>query len=223
MDGVLLALDTSADLAVAVVGPDGEPLARRRLAEQRHHAELLAPLVLEALADAGADRRALTAVVAGTGPAPFTGLRAGLVTARTFAFALGLPVHGVPSLDAVALAARDVARAGDEVLVVTDARRREVYVARYAVTDDGVHLVQGPEVQRPADVVVGGAVVVGAGAHLYADVLPPGDGAPVEVDPVLLARLALDRAAAGVDQPAEPLYLRRPDVTPAGGRKRATA
>jgi len=67
-----------------------------------------------------------------------------------------------------------------------------------------------------------GAVVVGAGAALYPEVFPEARG-PLVPDPAVLARLAITRASHGADQPAEPLYLRRPDVTPAAGRKRATA
>ena len=66
------------------------------------------------------------------------------------------------------------------------------------------------------------AVVVGAGAALYPEVFPEARG-PLVPDPAVLARLAITRASRGADQPAEPLYLRRPDVTPAAGRKRATA
>jgi tRNA threonylcarbamoyladenosine biosynthesis protein TsaB len=232
---VLLALDTSAEIAVALVPADADdvttavPMAERREAEQRRHAELLAPLVAEVLAEAGADRRDVRAVVVGTGPAPFTGLRAGLVTARTFAFALGVPVHGVCSLDALAAQAyRDgAAGADDEVLVVTDARRREVYHARYAAdAAGGVVPLGGPGVLRPADLVeqgfATGAVVVGPGAALHAEHLAPAAGAPVRVEPAVLAVLARQRVAAGLDLPTEPLYLRRPDVTPAAGRKRAT-
>ncbi|WP_408606364.1 tRNA (adenosine(37)-N6)-threonylcarbamoyltransferase complex dimerization subunit type 1 TsaB, partial [Cellulomonas bogoriensis] len=98
----VLVLDTSADITVTLVDGDGAVLADRCVAEPRRHAELLAPLVTEVLTEAGVDRRDLTAVVAGTGPAPFTGLRAGLVTARTLGLALGVPVHGVCSLDAIA-------------------------------------------------------------------------------------------------------------------------
>ncbi len=186
----VLALDTSSAVAVAVVEdtlPDGAPLragsgvlAARRVQEQRRHAELLAPLIVEVLQESGVDRRDLTAVVVGTGPAPFTGLRAGLVTARTFALALGIPVHGISSLDALAAeAASELGLStGSTVLVATDARRHEVYWARYRVTGavhpgrtDPVHdragagggdlgawpdgppvvLVAGPGVARPAD------------------------------------------------------------------------
>ncbi|WP_225753026.1 tRNA (adenosine(37)-N6)-threonylcarbamoyltransferase complex dimerization subunit type 1 TsaB [Actinotalea sp. Marseille-Q4924] len=231
---MLLALDTSADITVALVTPDGTAaLAARRVEEPRRHAELLSPLVTEVLREAGADRRDLTAVVVGTGPAPFTGLRAGLVTARTFAFALGLPVHGVCSLDALAAQAyRD--RAADpaqEVVVLTDARRREVYHARYAARAEApgaLALLDGPGVARPAELAAAGAlsdaVVVGPGVVLHADdVVPAGraEHGPLHVDAVVLAALALARADAGVPQPAEPLYLRRPDVMPAASRKRA--
>lgn len=233
---MLLALDTSADITVALVSADGTAaLAARRVPEQRRHAELLSPLVAEVLRDAGTDRRAVTAVVVGTGPAPFTGLRAGLVTARTLAFALGVPVHGVCSLAALAAQAFGdrAAEPGDDVVVLTDARRREVYHARYAARTEApgaLALRHGPGVARPADLVASGAlahaVVVGPGAVLHADDvagLPGGpDRGPQHVDPVVLARLALARAELGVGQPVEPLYLRRPDVMPAGGRRRAT-
>ncbi len=226
----VLSIDTSAEIAVCLLADDGTLLARRHVAEQRRHAELLAPMIIEVLAAAGVDRRAVTAVAVGTGPAPFTGLRAGLVTARTLAFALGVPVHGVCSLDALASQAFDAGLAGQgEVLVVTDARRREVYAARYraaAATAVGaieVELVTGPLVDHPDVVAAGPAcVVVGAGALLYGDVLPAAHGAPTVLDVAVLGRLAMARSARGLEQPTGPLYLRRPDVVPSVSRKRAT-
>lgn len=231
---MLLALDTSGDIAVSLLALDGNApgpvLAARRAHEQRRHAELLAPMITQVLADAGAHRGDLSAVVVGTGPAPFTGLRAGLVTARVLARSLGVPVHGVPSLDAFAAQAfaAGVTTEGD-VLVVTDARRREVYAARYrtAGQNEGpdVAAVAGPLVDHP-DVVAGtlaaGAVVVGPGTALYPDQLRAAPGAPTELDPAALAALAMTRVARGADLPTEPLYLRRPDVTPAATRKRVT-
>lgn len=234
----VLALDTSADITVCLTaddGPAGVPavLARRQVAEPRRHAELLAPLVTEVLAEAAVDRTAVTAVVVGTGPAPFTGLRAGLVTARTLALALGVPAHGVCSLDALAAQAfaAGLVPDGAEVVVVTDARRKEVYAARYRRAEPGpdgtveVELVAGPLVEHPATLVdagtLEGAVVVGPAAPLYPELGGLPDG-PVHVDPAVLAGLALRRAAAGADLPTEPLYLRRPDVTPSASRKRAT-
>lgn len=228
----LLALDTSGAVAVALIADDGATLASRVVHEERRHAERLAPLIAEVLAATGTDRAGLTAVVVGTGPAPFTGLRVGLVTARALGLALGIPVHGVCSLDALAAqAAADLALAvGTEVLVVTDARRREVYWARYRVArrepgTAAVELVAGPGVasalQVRADGQADGAVVVGPGASLYPDALPPVDGGPATCDPAVLARLALARSALGAALPTEPLYLRRPDVMPPAGRKRA--
>jgi tRNA threonylcarbamoyladenosine biosynthesis protein TsaB len=224
----VLALDTSAAVAVALTTDDGAPLAGRRLTEERRHAELLGPMITDVLADAGLDRHALTAVVVGTGPAPFTGLRVGLVTARTLALALGVPVLGVCSLDALAVqAAGDLDLARDaEVVVVTDARRREVYWARYRRTvGDDVDVVGGPGVERPdrllADGAADGAAVVGRGTALYPDVLTAAADAPLDPDPAVLARIALARRARGVPLPSEPLYLRRPDVMEPTGRKRA--
>ena len=226
----VLALDTSAAVAVALVDTDGSRLAARTSSERRRHAESLAPLVAAVLDDAGLDRSALTAIAVGTGPAPFTGLRVGLVTARTLALSLGIDVLGVPSVDALAVqAVADLGLApGDEVLVASDARRKEVYWARYAVVahegPHGVPVVRtlaGPDVAKAAGVADtqlavpaadGRLVVVGEGAQLYADVLPPDDDAPLVCDATVLARVALARRAAGEDLPTEPLYLRRPDV-----------
>lgn len=232
----VLALDTSADITVTLVDTDGlVVLAARRVTEHRRHAELLAPLVVEVLEEGGVHREELGAVVVGTGPAPFTGLRAGLVTARTLAFALGVPVHGVCSLDVIAASAFDAAAApgtvdpaagAEEVVVATDARRREVYTARYRRhpgRPGDVELLDGPEVLRPADLAVrvGPAAVVGPGATLYPEHLRAA-AAPAHLDGAVLARLALGRHAAGVPLPTEPLYLRRPDVTPSVSAKRAT-
>ncbi len=225
----VLSLDTSAEIAVCLLADDGAVLARRQVAEQRRHAELLGPMLTEVLGEAGVDRRAVTAVAVGTGPAPFTGLRAGLVTARTLAFALGVPVLGVCSLDALAAQAFAAGLpAGGEVLVVTDARRREVYAARYrsagAARAAEVVCVDGPLVDHPAALAeqIGEAVVVGAGALLYPELLAPAAGAPSVLDVAVLGRLAVARAARGLEQPTAPLYLRRPDVTPSVSRKRAT-
>jgi tRNA threonylcarbamoyladenosine biosynthesis protein TsaB len=228
----VLALDTSASVAVSLVDEDGTRLASRTSDERRRHAESLAPLITEVLDEAGVDRADVTAVVAGTGPAPFTGLRVGLVTARTLALTLGVPVLGVPSLDALAVqAVSDLGlRPGTEILATSDARRKEVYWARYRViAHEGPHgvpvveLLAGPDVDRAGFVAqaqlappeAGGGqlpVVIGEGAMLYPEFLPVADDAPLVPDATVLARLALVRRAAGEDQPSEPLYLRRPDV-----------
>lgn len=242
---LVLAMDTSDDVAVSLVevvpGERARPLAASRARERRRHAELLAPMVRDVLAEAGVDRRDLAALGVGTGPAPFTGLRAGLVTARVLGEALGIPVHGLPSLDVWAAQAFALGVAGDgesaEVVVATDARRREVYTARYRRRAEGlfadraqgalvdVETVSGPEVMVPVELAptVGTAAVVGPGAGLYPDHLSATAGGPDGLDPAVLAALAVCRAARGAALPTDPLYLRRPDVTPAAARKRVTS
>lgn len=197
----VLAIDTSAAIAVAVLGErDGHErpvLARRSVFAPRGHAELLAGLVRDALAEAGAGRPGR--VVVGTGPAPFTGLRVGIVTARTLAHVWGVQVDGVCSLDGIG-----AARSG-EVTAVADARRREVYWATYR---DGVR-VGGPEVGSAADVPILGDIV-GRGALLYPEAFPGATDA--DPDPAVLVAVADAARARGEDLPTEPLYLRRPDV-----------
>jgi tRNA threonylcarbamoyladenosine biosynthesis protein TsaB len=128
---VLLALDTATP-AVTVAVADGERvLAERTTVDARRHGELLAPAIEAVLREAGVDRRDLTRIGVGVGPGPFTGLRVGLVTARTLGAVLGLEVLGVCSLDVLALGARLTG----EYRVVTDARRREVHWAAYDGSD----------------------------------------------------------------------------------------
>lgn len=239
---LVLGIDCSDGVSVALCR-DHEVLARADGADPRRHAETLAPAVAWVLDEAGVDRRDLDAVAVGTGPAPFTGLRVGLVTAKALARALGIPAYGVGSLDVLARQAFEVLGTGydGEVVVAADARRREVYAGRYRRAGDDVVAIDGPAVATAADVRAGldaalsaagtsweaalasGAIaVVGRGAHLYPDVLPPAAGGPVAVDAAVLARLARHRAEQGGDLDLAPRYLRRPDVTLPAARKRAS-
>ena len=156
MKNVILAIDTATPAVTAgIVRRDGDSidvLAERVTVDARAHAEQLTPNVLAALADAGITVHDLNTVVVGCGPGPFTGLRVGMATAAAYGQALGIAVHGVCSLDAIG-----VDTAGD-VLVVTDARRREVYWARYR---DGQR-VEGPAVNAAADVPTGVGAVAGS-------------------------------------------------------------
>ena len=195
---VILAIDTSAAVAVSVVDA-GRALASRSAFAPRGHAELLAGFVQEVLAEAGVSGSDVESIVVGTGPAPFTGLRVGLVTARTLGFAWGVPVRGACSLDAIGIVHGDA-------VVVADARRKEVYWARYA---GGVR-VDGPAVAAPGDVPAS-AAVVGRGALLYPEAFPGAIDA--DPDPAALVRVVEAALAAGETEfPTEPLYLRRPDV-----------
>lgn len=225
LGGVLvLALDTATPAVTAgiVELTDGGAVERSRQVthDARKHAELLMPGVLAACADAGCALVDVDAVVVGTGPGPFTGLRVGMVTAAALGHALDVPVHGVCSLDAIAGGAAGV---GDGNLVVaTDARRREVYWAAY---DPAGRRLSGPHVEPPARLVerlTGLGVTAAAGGAAGAlDVSVHGPAAPAPADLVALAAGAL---LAGTDPgPLEPLYLRRPDAQEPGARKRVTA
>jgi tRNA threonylcarbamoyladenosine biosynthesis protein TsaB len=216
---LLLALDT-ASAAVSVALHDGvSVLATRSGTPSPRHVELLAPLVSEALTEIGATAADLTAVAVGIGPGPFTGLRVGLVSARAFGLALGIDVFGICSLDAVAAGAVAGGLDAPEFLVATDARRREVYWARYRRAGPLPERVDGPQVALPADVPRDGLPVAGRGAELYPDLL----GRPVlPLDPPAAALAALAVHGPPYLQPAEPLYLRRPDASLPGARKRVT-
>ena len=207
---VVLAIDTATPAVTAGVvrrGPSGvNVLGERVTVDARAHAEQLTPNVLGALADAGLRMADLGAVVVGCGPGPFTGLRVGMATAAAYGHALDIPVFGVCSLDAIGVGTTG------EVLVVTDARRREVYWARYR---DGVR-VDGPAVNAPADVPAGASAVAGSRAHAALFDLPL--LAPVEPTATGLVRVV--DWSVPEPEPLVPLYLRRPDAKPqqAGGR-----
>jgi tRNA threonylcarbamoyladenosine biosynthesis protein TsaB len=220
---LLLAIDTATS-AITVALHDGDGvLAESTTLDARRHGEYLAPGIAQVLTEAGRTPAEVSAVVAGTGPGPFTGLRIGLVTARTFAFACGIPVFGVCSLDAMAHQAwvEDAAGLGQSCVVATDARRKEVYWARYDITADGV-LRRGEPMVVKAEAIadeVRDLPVIGRGAVLYADWFGRRLG-PLDVSAGALAGLAARRMAAGVDLPgAEPMYLRRPDTMPPSPRK----
>lgn len=210
---LLLALDTSGP-TVSVALHDGTRVVATATGQgAMAHGELLAPGIRDVLSQGGVTPADLTDVAVGVGPGPFTGLRVGVVTARTLAATLGLAAHGVCSLDVVAHAVRGVY--GD-VLVATDARRKEVYWARYV---DGERVV-GPEVDRPADLAARhpNLPVVGRGASLYPDLLSAAEG-PADAQAADLARAVV--AGVATEVPLEPLYLRRPDAVVPGLPKRA--
>lgn len=220
---LVLALDTSSAAVsaglVRLSDGDATVLAEQVVVDPRRHGELLAVGVRTVLQDVGPGQ--LSALVAGTGPGPFTGLRVGLVTAAAMADALGLPAYGVCSLDAIA--------PEGEAVVVTDARRKEVYWARY---DTEGERVDGPHVERPADLAARlraqdvPPVLVGAGAQLHRAAF---DGLDLDEGVRHPSVAALARRAAGrvlgraPSDPLTPLYLRRPDAVEPGASKRVTA
>lgn len=214
--GVLLALDTATP-RVTVALHDGEDVVAEHGSERpMRHGEELAPAIEAVMRAAGIVRQDLTAVAVGTGPGPFTGLRVGLVTARTLGLVLEVPVYGVCSLDVLAVEAAATGAVEAEFLVATDARRKEVYVAAYDA--EGVR-ADGPHVLRPADVDAAGRAVVGEGPRLYPEALPHAAG-PVRPSAGWLARVVAEELAELTDP--EPLYLRRPDAAVPGARKPAS-
>jgi tRNA threonylcarbamoyladenosine biosynthesis protein TsaB len=205
---VLLAFDTSSPTVTVAVHDGTDVVAQLVSTETMRHGEQLTPLVDRALAQVGIVARDLTAIGVGVGPGPFTGLRVGLVSARTMGYALQIPVYGVCSLDTLAIEAVETATVSGAFVVASDARRREVYLASY--DEDGLR-VSEPEVQRPAVAAVslGGRPVVGEGAALYPDAFPDGRE-PLRPGAGWLARCIVEERAELRDP--EPLYLRRPDA-----------
>jgi tRNA threonylcarbamoyl adenosine modification protein YeaZ len=188
---IVLGIDTSTDVCCGLA-VDGGIVASGLVADRRAHAEQLMPTILDLLDRVGFALADLTGIVVGVGPGPFTGLRVGIVTAQTLGAVLGIEVRGVCSLDAVAAAHV----ADGEFLAVSDARRKEVYWARYAA--DGARLA-GPFVTAPAELPA--LPVVGPGAGLVG-------GEPTLLDGGVLAAAGPTLPDAGLT----PLYLRRPDA-----------
>lgn len=174
----ILAIDTSTSRScVAII--EGTNLLYSGIRDgATAHGPSLPALVQEALAVSDVDE-----VVVGMGPGPFTGLRVGIAFAQSFALARQIPVRGVCSLDAIAAQVQD-----SDFIITVDARRKEVYWARYK---DGVRVGQ-PAVNFPSDVT---------GAQIHPDLFP---------DMVALAHLPGDIS--------EPIYLRRPDAVATADR-----
>ncbi|WP_396446697.1 tRNA (adenosine(37)-N6)-threonylcarbamoyltransferase complex dimerization subunit type 1 TsaB [Actinomadura sp.] len=219
---LVLAFDTAtAAITVAlyewIPGEGAVPRGVAEAVDRRRHTELLTPSIAQVMAEAGAAPDDLSAIAVGVGPGPYTGLRVGLVTARSMGGALSIPVHGVCTLDTIAWATgRD-----QPFVVATDARRKEVYWARY---DSARARATEPAVGPPQDVPQG-LPVVGEGAALYPDVLGDSGHEPLLPSAGALADLAIARLAGLKGPPLlppEPLYLRRPDAKEPGPRKKVT-
>ncbi|WP_199434366.1 tRNA (adenosine(37)-N6)-threonylcarbamoyltransferase complex dimerization subunit type 1 TsaB [Qaidamihabitans albus] len=201
---LVLAIDTATPAVTAgvvAVRPEGSTvLAERVTLDARAHGELLTPHVLDAVREAGLTLRDLDAIACGVGPGPYTGLRAGMVTAAALAHGLDIAAYPVCSLDAIAAGVT----ADEPFLVLTDARRREVYWAAYdarGVRTDGPHVARPAELDSPVQRVV---------EH-------------ERPAPYGIAAVAREAVLAGErPAPLTPLYLRRPDAAEPGARKRVT-
>lgn len=207
---IVLAIDTCL-FACSVAVVDGDRvLARRVEPMSRGHQERLAPLVQEAMLEAGLGFDQLERIGVTIGPGSFTGLRVGLAFAKGLAAALGIPAVGVGSLEALAEPERG------NVVAVLDAKRGQVYLQAFA---DGAS-VSAPDalpIETAAARVAEFApdILIGTGAALLADVRPGVRVTLADVtDPVAVARLAASRSPV----PPRPLYLRAPDAKLPGGK-----
>lgn len=204
---MILAVDTSLGTAVALIDDDGTRLSDASAADPLGHAEVIGELLVRALDETG--NGSIDHVVAGMGPGPFTGLRIGIATARTFAMGRGVPVVPVPSHFAAALTAIERDTVTGPFAIVTDARRREVAITVFEGTDaDGI-----------PNIVADTVLVARADADEHLDRIRRFDVetlSAVDLARVGARAVAARRTLAG----AEPLYLRQPDVTVPGAPKK---
>ena len=207
---IVLAIDTCL-FACSVAVVDGERvLARRVEPMSRGHQERLAPLVQEAMVEAGLGFDKLERIGVTVGPGSFTGLRVGLAFAKGLASALSIPAVGVGALEALAEPERG------NVVAVLDAKRGQVYLQAFS---DGAP-VSAPDalpIETAAARVAEFApdTLIGTGAVLLAGVRPGVRVIEADVtDPVAVARLAAVRSPV----PPRPLYLRAPDAKLPGGK-----
>ena len=210
---MLLAIDTSAGTSVAVVDLEGGVLSELTTVDTMRHAEVIGGMIRDALAQASVVPSRLSGVVAGMGPGPFTGLRVGIAAAKAFALGAGKPLVPIVSHDAVALERYSAGQTGP-LLVVTDARRRELYWSTYGGVDElGIPLrTAGPGLAKPDELPHG---------DRHAE-LSRHDAASVSAGQLgLLAEWLYAHRRPFADD--RPLYLRSPDVTPSNGPKRVTA
>ncbi len=191
---LILAFDTATDVATSALISDGEVLG-----ERTSRAVSVLEDIDALLRQAGAHTRELGGIAVGIGPGSFTGVRIGLATARGLALALGVPVAGVSTLDALAAGAPGA-------VPIVDARRGEVFVLQDEPR------VLAPAALRPAP----GTLYVGNGAVRYRSLLEAsGAEIPPDQDERHLPRARFHAQLArgfGAAEAVEPMYLRVPDA-----------
>lgn len=214
----LIAFDTATEWCTAALWQDGALTWREERAGQRH-SDLLVPMVMDLLAEAGLQLNRLDGLAYGMGPGSFTGLRIACGVAQGLALGGSLPVLGVSTLEALAEEAW-AGRGADRVLACLDARMQEVYAGLYRRLGEGWVCQAGPVVCPPGRVPLPpapGYLGIGPGFTAYPD-MATGAGVPLagvaeELIPHArsIARLAAPRFARGEGLPpeaAEPLYIR---------------
>lgn len=220
----VLAFDTATDVVTVAVGRNGEPLGALQIASGREHAERLVPAIRTLIDDTGVALDRIAAIAVGVGPGRFTGLRVGVTTAKVMAQALQIPVVGIGTLDLVAYPLRHTRR---DVVAVVDARRREVFWARYRPVPGGLERLGSDAVDPPHEVVAeleaaGGEVLLaGDGADRYraefaaldhAELAGPEFAAPSALALLELAHGRLEREEFVTPHDLTPVYLRESDA-----------
>jgi tRNA threonylcarbamoyladenosine biosynthesis protein TsaB len=217
---IVLGIDTATWTAAAGVVRDGEVLGEGAYREERSHTRSLTQLVDRVLGDAGLAIADVDALAVSIGPGSFTGLRVGLALAKGIAFAGGLPIAAVATLEALAWVAD--AAPGDAVCAALDARKQEVYAALFTMTPDGPRRETPDEALAPAALAARlrpGSILVGDAGDAYGALL----GARAVLRPFathhprgsVVARLGWQRLRAGAAEPIgplEPVYVRPPDA-----------
>jgi len=233
----LLALDTACGACSAAVWADDAVVARRSRSMTQGHVEALLPMTEAVMADGRLAWGELDLIAVTNGPGSFTGLRTGLAAARGLALALGLPVVGITTLEAVARAAsRD--REGDAgpaptILAAIETRRADVYVQCFSAVGDALDAPRALSPDAAAELAaVRPTLLAGDGAGRVLEAWranpagnPPAIGSAAGPDAAVVAEIAAARAAvpsATVGAGVAPLYLHPPEAKrpTAGGRLR---
>jgi len=191
---LLLSIDTSAGTSAALF--DGEKLLSSVFSDDPFgHAENIAKAITEVLSQANVAANTLEEIAVGIGPAPYTGLRVGIAAAKALSGGLGVSLHGVMVLDAIAFS-----RTEARLLVTTDAKRGELFAAGYLSGKREF----GPKVINPSTT----AEFVG-----YEHVSESADAEKVGRYAVWALKNGVDLGETGA------IYLRSPDVTPSPGKR----
>ncbi len=235
---ILLGIESATELVGVAVADDDGPRAGVWAAGRRRHTESLAPAVAHALDQAGAGLDEVGVLAVDLGPGLFTGLRVGVATAKGLAQGLGIGVVGLTSVEVLARAAADAGWRGP-VAAVVDARRGEVFAARYRAAGEGERVVEvsPPARFRPEELAKELAhaeeplLAVGDGARRYAAELEPVAGLVLAgsslawPSPTTLVALAAERLAGGTvpEPPAAvlPVYLRDADARISWAQRRS--
>jgi len=214
----ILALDSSGAACSTALWRRGAVVARRYREMARGHAEVLMPMLVETMAEAGESLSALNAVAVTVGPGAFTGIRIGLAAARGIGLAADIPVVGVTTFAAVAEAVSEKERANRRLLVLLDSKRGDVFVQEFSSerTAIGLPTILSPDAALDR-LASGSFILAGDGIAVVRSQV---DAASPDVaysavdgpaDACWVAQLAVRSIAERTDLPPTPLYLRAPE------------